>query len=111
MSIPFEYVADLRAAHAVPERGTLSRALRNDDCAKVVWFGFAAGEELSEHTASMPATLHFVCGEAEVMLGGERVEARAGTWIYMPAHLKHAIRVKTPTVMLLTLIKTPARSA
>jgi len=30
----------------------------------VVVFGFAQGEELSEHTASMPAVLHFLQGEA-----------------------------------------------
>ncbi|MEE8169447.1 MAG: cupin domain-containing protein, partial [Phycisphaerae bacterium] len=66
---------------------------------------FAAGEELSEHTASMPAILHIVQGEAALTLGGDTVEARAGTWAYLPPNLPHSIRAKTPVVMMLTLIK------
>jgi quercetin dioxygenase-like cupin family protein len=38
--------------------------LYNDDRLKAVAFGFAQGEELSEHTASMPAILHFLLREA-----------------------------------------------
>ncbi len=40
-----------------------------------VLFGFAQGEELSEHTASMPAVLHFLQGEAKLTLGDDTVEA------------------------------------
>lgn len=104
----FTHVADLAAEHPIPQRGTLSRALHNDERVKVVWFGFAAGEELSEHTAAMPAIMHFISGEAQVALGGERLAARAGTWVYMPPHTPHSIRAAAPTIMLLTLIKSPA---
>jgi hypothetical protein len=34
--------------------------LHNDERVKAVLFGFAQGEELSEHTASMPAVLHLL---------------------------------------------------
>ncbi len=34
---------------------------------KVILVGFAQAEELSEHTASMPAVLHFLQGEATVL--------------------------------------------
>jgi len=37
-----------------PAKGILSRTLFNDEKLKVVLFGFAQGEELSEHTASIP---------------------------------------------------------
>ena len=68
-------------------------------------FGFADGEELSEHTASMPAVLHFLQGEAKLTLGDNTVEAKPGTWIHMPAGLTHSIKAQTPVVMLLLLLK------
>ena len=62
-------------------------------------------DELSEHTASMPAILHFIQGEATLTLGDETVEAERGTWIHMPPELKHSVRTKTSVVMLLLLLK------
>jgi hypothetical protein len=55
---------------------------------KAVIFGFAHGEELSEHTASMPAVLHFLQGEAKRMLGDEPVEAKPGTWVHLTLRLR-----------------------
>jgi quercetin dioxygenase-like cupin family protein len=46
---------------------------------KVVVFGFAAGQELSEHTSSSPAIMHFIQGEAQVTLGTDRIDARPNT--------------------------------
>ncbi len=89
----------------MPADGTLSRTLLNDDHTKIVLFAFSAGQELSEHTASMPAILHFLSGEARVGLGPDRIEARAGCWVHMPAGLPHGIRTETPVVMLLILLK------
>ena len=83
----------------------LTRTLFNDDDVKVVIFGFGQGEELSEHTASMPAILHFISGEATFTLGDETVEAQPGTWIHMAPKLKHSVKTKTPVVMFLLLLK------
>jgi quercetin dioxygenase-like cupin family protein len=71
----------------------------------VVLFGFAQGEELSEHTASMPAILHFLKGEAQLTLGSDQQQATPGTWVHMPAGLRHSIHARTPVVMLLLLLK------
>ena len=60
---------------------------------------------LSEHTASMPAVLHFLQGEATVGLGVHKHEAKAGTWVHMPTGQRHSIQAKTPVVMLLLLLK------
>jgi len=96
---------DLAKEVQPPDKGILSRTLSNDDRLKVVVFGFALDEELSEHTASMPAILHFLQGEATVTLGEDTVEARPGTWVHMPTGLRHSIQAKTPVVMLLLLVK------
>jgi quercetin dioxygenase-like cupin family protein len=89
----------------LPKDGTLSKTLYQDDGLKVVLFGFSAGQELSEHTASTPAIMHFLSGESEVTLGPDKMLADAGTWIHMPAQMPHSIRTKTPSVMLLSLLK------
>jgi quercetin dioxygenase-like cupin family protein len=105
MTDAYQYFCDLAKEAEPPADGILSRTLFNDDRSKAVIFGFAEGEELSEHTASMSAMLFFVKGEATIGLGGDVHEAQAGAWAHMPAGLKHSIRAKTPLVMLLVLFK------
>ncbi len=95
----------LSATAAIPPNGILTRKLFEAPHLKVVLFNFAAGQELSEHTATLPATLYFIRGEADVVPGEDTQHAAAGTFIHMDAHLKHAIRAKTETVMLLTLFR------
>jgi quercetin dioxygenase-like cupin family protein len=98
---------DLANQVETPVDGTLSRTVHHDQHLKVVLFAFSAGQELSEHTSPSPAIMHFLTGESEVTLGPEKVAAKAGTWIHMPAQLPHSISTKTPVVMLLLLLKTP----
>jgi len=100
---PYTHINDLAKEAHPPEKGILSRTLFNDEKVKAVIFGFGQGEELSEHTASMPAILHFLQGEATVTLGDDRHEAAAGTWFHMPTGQRHSIQAKTPVVMLLLL--------
>jgi quercetin dioxygenase-like cupin family protein len=88
-----------------PADGIISRTIYNDEFVKAVAFGFGAGQELSEHTASTAAVIHFLRGEADVTLGSERTQAHEGTWIHMPPALAHSIVATTPVVMLLLLLK------
>ncbi len=74
MSTPYTQFADLLREVEPPADGTLSRTLYQDERLKVVLFGFAAGQELSEHTSSMPAVMHFLKGEAAVTLGDDQIE-------------------------------------
>lgn len=105
MTTSYTQFSDLAKEARPPEKGILSRTIYNDDRVKAVVFGFGQGEELSEHTASMPAILHFLQGQAKLTLGEDQHEATAGTWVHMPAGLRHSIQAKTPVVMLLLLLK------
>jgi quercetin dioxygenase-like cupin family protein len=105
MNIPYTYFLDLAREAEPPADGIFSRTLYQDDRLKTIVFGFGQGQELSEHTASIPAILHFISGEAAVGLGDDQHEAGPGTWVHMPANLRHSIRAKTPVVMLLILLK------
>lgn len=105
MPTPYTHILDLVKEAEPPLDGILSRTLFQDDRIKAVVFGFAQGQELSEHTSAKPAMLFFFRGEATVGLGGDIQEAQAGTWVHMPENLTHSIRAKTPVVMLLILMK------
>lgn len=64
MENQFSYFEDL--ASELPEISSdsiVSRTLYDDDQHKAILFGFAPGQELSEHTASMTALLYFIRGE------------------------------------------------
>jgi quercetin dioxygenase-like cupin family protein len=105
MNSTYTHILDLAKEAEPPADGILSRTIYQDDQVKAVVFGFGQGQELSEHSAAKPAMLYFVKGEATVGLGDDVQKAQAGTWIHMPAGLKHSIKANTPVVMLLVLLK------
>jgi quercetin dioxygenase-like cupin family protein len=101
---PTVYFADLLAEATIPDRGIHSQTMSREGGVELVLFAFAAGEALAEHTAARPAIIHFLAGEADVTLGDERLAARAGSWMQMPARLPHSIQARTPVVMALYLL-------
>jgi quercetin dioxygenase-like cupin family protein len=105
MMNPFFYTEDLRALlNEIPADSIVSRTYYENDEIKAILFGFAPGQELSEHTAARPAILHFLEGQADLTLGDEKKLARAGTWVHMQPHLPHSIVAKERLVMLLLLL-------
>jgi quercetin dioxygenase-like cupin family protein len=104
MSTEHFLVADLLAQlPEIPPDSIVSRTFYSDDRVKAILFGFAAGQELSEHTAARPAILHFLQGQARLTLGDHATSAAPGTWVHMPPHLPHSIHAQTTVVMLLYL--------
>jgi quercetin dioxygenase-like cupin family protein len=101
----YSFFANLDAEVNIPENGILSRTLHNDDHLKVVIFGFAPGQELSAHTAPFAASIYFVRGEAQLTLGEDKRDVSAGAFAHMPPKLQHGIVARTPTVMLLLMMK------
>ena len=73
----YTYIADLKARiPEIPENSIVSQTVLSNEQSKVVLFGFAPGQELSEHTASQPALLHFVDGTAQLTLGKDKMKQR-----------------------------------
>ena len=105
---PFHVETDPAGFIEVPGEGALSRTLHQDDVLRVMVFGFSQGEELSEHTSSRPAVIQVLRGELELTLAGEHVTAPVGAWVHMEAGLRHAVRARVPSVMLLTLLSAGA---
>jgi hypothetical protein len=65
----------------IPQKGILSHTLYNDEQAKIILLGFAAGEELTSHTAPMPATIQILSGEVTLTLGPDICEAAPGCFV------------------------------
>lgn len=105
MEKDFVYIKNLEELiDSFPPDSILSRTVFQDKSMKTILFGFQPGQELSEHTASVPAVIHFVEGEADLTLGDESTTAQAGTWVHLPPDLPHSILAKTKVLMLLTLV-------
>jgi quercetin dioxygenase-like cupin family protein len=99
-------IADLSAMTQVADQGIVSKSIVENDHHKLVHFTFAPGQELSEHTASVPAAIHILGGRGTVVLDGAAHEARPGMLFYMPAEMRHAVQASEDLVMLLTMFRT-----
>ncbi len=88
----------------IAHHSIVSRTFYEGETVKGILFGFAPGEELSEHTSSRPAILHFLRGQATLTLGKDTMKVSPGAWVYMPANLKHSILAESETYMLLLLL-------
>lgn len=99
------WVGNLEDMVEFAEGGIVSKTIIDEPRTKVVLFIFHPGQSLSEHTASMPAAIHVLSGRASILLGSERHQAEAGTYVYMPANLNHAVDAQENLVFLLTLFK------
>lgn len=86
--------------------GIVSRTVFRSPNCRVVLFGFAEGQELSEHTSTQHALVQILSGECEFTLAGKAHALKAGDLLYMPPNLPHAACATKPFSMLLTL--TPA---
>jgi quercetin dioxygenase-like cupin family protein len=83
----------------------VSRSLLVNADAKVVRFSFAAGQELSEHTAPVAALLCQLSGAARWVIGGEAREVGPGDWAFMPPNVPHSLQASEDCVVLLILLR------
>jgi quercetin dioxygenase-like cupin family protein len=106
MGKEYTYIADLqKELQEIPSDSIISHTLYNDNHLKAILFRFASGQELSEHTSSMPAIIHIVKGEARLKLGDDLKEVNSEAWVHMTPGLRHSIYAKTAVIMLLILVK------
>lgn len=89
----------------VQPESILSQTLCQDQGFKVTLFSFAAGQELSQHTASKPVLLHILQGQARLGLAEDSLEAKTGDWLHIPAHLPHSVQALSELHFTLTLLK------
>jgi quercetin dioxygenase-like cupin family protein len=102
--MPYTLIPNLPSRAEVPEAGTLSRVLHNDERVRLVLFAFDAGQELTEHTASVPALLQVVSGRFRVGAGGDTFEMGPEAWLRLDPGEPHSLLALEPSRLLLTML-------
>src|SRR5688500_489089 len=87
------------------EHGIASRVLARAGGGTVTLFAFAAGQDLSEHTAPFDALALVLEGALTLTIGGKQVAATPGTVVLMPANVPHALAASEPARMLLVMLR------
>ncbi len=90
--------------------GIVSRTLLSTPNSRTVLFGFAEGQELTEHTSTQHALIQILSGECEFSLAGKAHQLKAGDALYMPPNLPHGVRATRQFSMLLALSKPAGKS-
>jgi quercetin dioxygenase-like cupin family protein len=83
----------------------VSRTIHKSKTGTMTLFAFDKGQELSEHSAPFDAYVQILDGSAVLIIGGERVIARAGEMVVMPANVSHAVVAEQRFKMFLTMIR------
>jgi quercetin dioxygenase-like cupin family protein len=100
-----EKILSLAAETQFAPNGIVSRTLLRTDNSRTVLFGFAEGQELSEHTSTQHALIQVLSGECDFSLAGKPHPLKSGDLLYMPPGLPHAVKARHQFSMLLTLIR------
>ena len=100
-----EQILSLAEETRFAPNGIVSRTLLRTANARMVLFGFAEGQELSEHTSTQHAVIQILSGACEFSLAGKPHGLKAGDFLYMPPNLAHAVQATKQFSMLLTLFK------
>ena len=104
-----ESIISLAAETKYAANGIVSRTILRTPNSRVVLFGFADGQELTEHTSTQHAVIQILSGECEFSLAGKPHTVKAGDLIYMAPNLPHAVKATRQFSMLLTLSKPEAK--
>ena len=100
-----EKILSLPAETQYAPNGIVSRTLLRTANSRTVLFGFAEGQELTEHTSTQHALIQILSGSCEFSLSGVARSLKTGDVLYMPPNLPHAVKATEQFCMLLTSSK------
>lgn len=87
------------------DNSIVSKTIVEKKTGTVTLFAFDKGQKLSEHTAPFDALVNVLDGEAEIIIGGEKVPVSEGEYVIMPANIPHAVNAVKPFKMMLIMIR------
>jgi len=94
-------IADL--VEVAPD-STVSRTVLKAEGVRLVLFAFDEGQELTEHTASVPVLLQALDGRFEITAAGRTVTLGPGDVIHLGTRTPHAVVALAPSRLLLTML-------
>ncbi len=107
-SLPPAEPVELAKLVAYQDGGVVSRTLVKKNGGTITVFAFDKDQALSEHTAPFDAIVQVLDGDAELVIGGKSVPAKAGQTVLMPAGIPHAVNATSKFKMLLIMVREPA---
>lgn len=105
MGVAQAKIVSLAAETQFAPNGIVSRTLLRTPGSRTVLFGFAEGQELTEHTSTQHALVQILSGQCEFYLAGKPHRLKTGDLLSMPPNLPHAVKAVQPFSMLLTLLR------
>ena len=103
IDLAHESIISLAEETRFAPNGIVSRTLFRTPNARAVLFGFAEGQELTEHTSTSHALIQILSGRCEFSLAGKPHSLKPGDFLHMPPNLPHAVKATEQFSMLLTL--------
>ncbi len=104
-NIPFSQALVMKDLVEYKEGTVISRTISQRGDLSVTLFAFDKGEGISSHSASGDALVYIMDGTAEITIGEEKVIAKAGEVVVMPANIPHALDAVERFKMFLVVIK------
>ena len=82
----------------------VSKTLVQNPNVSLTLFSFDKGEEISTHSSHGDAMVYIIDGQAEITIGGEKFNVKAGETIVMPAEVAHAVFAPERMKFMLTVV-------
>jgi quercetin dioxygenase-like cupin family protein len=82
----------------------VSLTFAQNEALSLTLFAFAQGEGVSTHSAPGDAMVYILDGEAEVTIGSDKMIAKQGEVVVMPANIPHGLEAVKNFKMLLTVV-------
>lgn len=101
-------VFDIRKLTRFREKGPDVQVLSDIEAARLVLFSFQAGQQLKEHTTSSQILVQVLRGRVTLTAAGNSVKLRTGMVVQVEAQVPHQVVAKTPAVLLVTMVPSPA---
>ncbi len=107
------FIRNISFAQALPLAGlveyqpgrVVSLTMAQNEAMSLTLFAFAKGEGVSTHSAPGDAMAYILDGEAEISVGENKMFARSGEAVVMPANIPHGLEASENFKMLLILVK------
>jgi quercetin dioxygenase-like cupin family protein len=106
MALPHAKLLDVVSVRPLGDAlsGAVSTSLIKTERIQLLHMVLAAHRDVPEHRVDDECTLHCLEGEIEVVMGSDTRRLRAGELVVLPALQPHALRARTDSALLVTLI-------
>ena len=103
-NIDFSTVVNMGSLVDYQEGRVVSRTLSQGKSLSLTVFAFDKKEEISTHASGGDAMVYILDGEAEITIGDDKYNVKAGETIVMPARIPHSLLATEKFKMLLIVI-------